>query len=63
MCKSNAKYIARTRWGDFVNMFLHHLQYDLSRSSETISGYKKDLYHFGNYLITEVWRQKFPVKL
>lgn len=51
MCKTNYEAISKLEWGKVVDMFLLHLQYDLERSPETVSGYRKDLYHFGSCMI------------
>ncbi|WP_245561238.1 tyrosine-type recombinase/integrase [Desulfoscipio gibsoniae] len=44
-------------------MYLLHLQHDLERSPETVSGYRKDLYHFGNCLIEHNGPEITPQKI
>jgi len=51
LCRANYDALKELKWGKFVEMFLDHLKFDLNRSKETVSGYRKDLYHFGNCMI------------
>ncbi|MEG6522895.1 tyrosine-type recombinase/integrase [Desulfotomaculum sp. 1211_IL3151] len=63
MCKTDYQAIETLNWGKAVNMFLMHLEYDLNRSSETIRGYRKDLYHFGSCMIDNHGPKFIPKKV